>query len=72
MKYSTFVLSFQSCTDKLKRFLKGNRKQHTHISPEEYEAALFTVLRMVQAESFPEEISQLQNEKHLARSRFVN
>lgn len=49
------------------RTLKRNRPKDIYISPTEYDNALLTILRMVQAESFPEEISLLEKKKPISR-----
>lgn len=44
------------------RFKKQNRSQNTHISPAEFEAALIAVLRLVQQESYHEDLMDIQTD----------
>ena len=54
-----------------KRFLKGNRQDHLHIGPIEYDNALRIVLTMVQVESYGKEINDLKANSNICSKSSV-
>lgn len=73
-KFSNESLNKYSTLNKLcrvvaycKRFLNRHRPEHIHISPEEFECSLITILRIVQEESYTEELCSLQNSEAVSK-----
>lgn len=53
------------------RFIKGNRKEHSFISPQEYDSSLLTIIRMVQEEVYGDELRRLENGEPLCKQSSV-